>query len=263
MKLTTLIVTPAIAAEMLARNKLNRPLSSYWVFMLASAMKAGEWKLNGEAIKIDTNGDIIDGQHRLHAIIKSGRAIPLCVIEDLPTDIFDTLDQGKRRSAADVLAIGGAKNSCAISSALRVITFLEGTATSLTSVRTPLILDAFERHPDVAYWVSMFTGLQTLRAIAPSSLCGVVTLGAESFGQDSGEFFMRKLSSGEMLAEDSPILVLRQRLIEAKKGSARLASLPLLTIIVKAWNAYATGRKIKILRYKSDEAMPKMAEPYV
>lgn len=106
-------ITPEMAAEMLENNVFNRPLSNARVAMYVAAMKAGEWTLNGEAIKFDVTGRLLDGQHRLTAIIRANVAIQTVVIRGLPAKSASTIDTGKNRTAADVLALGGSVSSLA------------------------------------------------------------------------------------------------------------------------------------------------------
>lgn len=63
-------ITPELAADLLSRNMKNRPVSQQRVRKYMAAMVAGKWLLNGEAIKISIDGRLIDGQHRLKAIIQ-------------------------------------------------------------------------------------------------------------------------------------------------------------------------------------------------
>lgn len=114
-------IGPSLATQYLERNRFNRPLSRAVVLNYVDALRAGEWLLNGEAIKFDTNGLLVDGQHRLDAIVRSGVAAQLVVIRDLDPEVFKTLDTGKNRSAGDVLAIKGVKNPNAVGVALRLL----------------------------------------------------------------------------------------------------------------------------------------------
>jgi len=117
-KLTT--VTPEWAEETLKKNIGNRPLNVQHVDKLAKEMTNGRWKVNGDTICL--NGSrVIDGQHRLHAVVQSGITIETLVVEGLSSDVFDTKDVGKRRSAGDTLGVAGEKNACRLAAALILI----------------------------------------------------------------------------------------------------------------------------------------------
>jgi hypothetical protein len=66
-------------------------------------MLDGNWKENGETVKLDSNGNIIDGQHRLQAIVDSGVTIELILVEGLNPSVADTIDIGRKRSIEQYL----------------------------------------------------------------------------------------------------------------------------------------------------------------
>lgn len=70
-------VTPMKAARWLKRNIANRRVSPKVVRNYAGDMSRGEWLLNGEAIKFDRDGNLLDGQHRLGAIVHNGKSVRL------------------------------------------------------------------------------------------------------------------------------------------------------------------------------------------
>ena len=114
-------ITPAAAREYLAANRSNRPISRGIVADYVRAMQAGEWLLNGEAIKFDTEGRLVDGQHRLAAIERACKPIDFVVIRGLDPEVFKTLDTGKKRSVADVLSIAKIPSADAFGVALRLL----------------------------------------------------------------------------------------------------------------------------------------------
>lgn len=103
MKVVT--VTPDLARQWLERNMGNRPVALAVVTRYAEEMKAGRWKLTGDAIRFSNSGKLIDGQHRLHAIVKAGVAITCVVMTELDDSIFNVIDIGKSRVKSDVLYI--------------------------------------------------------------------------------------------------------------------------------------------------------------
>jgi hypothetical protein len=100
-------ITPETAAAYLKHNKVNRRIRPNRVNVLAGAMKRGEWMLTHQGIAFDSEGNIIDGQHRLLACVKSGVAFTVCVTRNLPNAAFSVMDQGDRRTHADALRADG------------------------------------------------------------------------------------------------------------------------------------------------------------
>jgi hypothetical protein len=104
MKQHTLIqtITPDKAKVMLRLNKGNRPIRQNHVKKMAEDMKAGAWQITHQGIAFNKNGELIDGQHRLNAIIESGKAVTMAVTTNCECSSFTILDQGIKRSVSDI-----------------------------------------------------------------------------------------------------------------------------------------------------------------
>ena len=97
-------ITPSIARAYLAQNiDNNRHLSDRIVAVYAQQMQKGEWKFNGDSIRFDEKGRLIDGQHRLSAIAKAGITIECIVVRGLSSDSVESIDMGRKRTVGDVL----------------------------------------------------------------------------------------------------------------------------------------------------------------
>lgn len=98
------VITPAMAKDMLdtinVKNRKQRPAV---IARYAAMMSNGEWKLSPEAIVIANTGRLLNGQHRLSAVVKSGVAVRFLVIRGTNEDVFEVLDRGAVRSTADAL----------------------------------------------------------------------------------------------------------------------------------------------------------------
>lgn len=98
------VITPAAASNMLETiNVKNRKIRPAVVSRYAAMMKSGDWKLSPEAIVIANTGRLLNGQHRLSAVAKSGVAVRFLVIRGPNEDVFEVLDRGSVRSTADAL----------------------------------------------------------------------------------------------------------------------------------------------------------------
>lgn len=102
---TVVMITPAIAGEMLKRNTQNRPVSDTQVDLFAKLITEGNWRLTHQGIAFDSRGDLIDGQHRLWGIIAAGIAVPAMVVRGLDHGAIEAVDTGLVRRAHHVLAI--------------------------------------------------------------------------------------------------------------------------------------------------------------
>lgn len=114
-------ITPKIAAELLLKNPQNRSLRSTRVKELASEIKHGTFALNGETIIVDWDGNICNGQHRLHAVISANMPIESVVVRGVDPTTKSTIDTGSPRSLADVFTMSGeqgGRNKAAACSAI-------------------------------------------------------------------------------------------------------------------------------------------------
>jgi hypothetical protein len=98
-------IDPQKAKEMLATSAGNRSISEVRVDGYAEAILNGDWKGWAAPIQVNTRGQLINGHHRLHAVIVANQAIEQCVARNLPDDTIEAIDLGRARTLADVLSM--------------------------------------------------------------------------------------------------------------------------------------------------------------
>lgn len=97
------LVSPEYAAELLSKNDGNRRIRPSVVAKYATIIREGNWILTPEPIVIADTGRLLNGQHRLHAVIQCGISVPFLVIRNVSESVFSALDRGAIRSTADAL----------------------------------------------------------------------------------------------------------------------------------------------------------------
>lgn len=104
-------ITPELANTWLNSNHSNqRKLSKATVAQYTKTIKNGLWYPDtGECIKISCENNIIDGQHRLNAIVQAGIPVTMLVIKNISDEHLAALDTGKKRTLSDVFTIHGVK----------------------------------------------------------------------------------------------------------------------------------------------------------
>lgn len=254
MKVELTTITPAMADEMLEKNINNRPLNERHVQHLAREIKCGRWKVNGDTICM--NGSrLIDGQHRLSAIKLAGIPVDTLVVEGVSSDVFDTKDVGKRRSAGDTLAILGERNTNTLAAAL-VLFDKYVTGRMLCSVRyaSTELEQILDRNPDIRESVAMACSNRT--PLLTSSWMAALHYLFSRKDEDAATVFMERLRSGQGLKVGDPVYVLRERLVSNGISKAKLHSSHIGAFVVKAWNAERTGAEVRALRFGKDELFP-------
>jgi succinate dehydrogenase flavin-adding protein (antitoxin of CptAB toxin-antitoxin module) len=102
MKITQKIITPEIASKFLEYNVSNRPILKQHVKKLAADMVADRWETTHQGIAIAGTIErpvrLLDGQHRLSAIIQSNKPVLMLVCENMTEEAFKHIDAGKTRT---------------------------------------------------------------------------------------------------------------------------------------------------------------------
>lgn len=105
-------VTPAMAEMWLQHNFNNRPVSLDTVRAYAREMKRGKWLPVHQGIAFNARDELIDGQHRLMAVVLSKTPVKMMVTFGMPSKVqgtrmtgMDVVDRGKTRTVADQLKI--------------------------------------------------------------------------------------------------------------------------------------------------------------
>lgn len=80
-------ITPGDAAMYMSNNARHRPIKDKKVAEYMGEMRDGKWRLNGKTICFDTTGRLLNGQHRLSAVIRSGVSLTTLVVRGLNPDL--------------------------------------------------------------------------------------------------------------------------------------------------------------------------------
>lgn len=118
---TVEVVTPDIARELLSSNGTNRPITQAAVDKIVTSILDGEWRLTHQGIAISADGTLLDGQHRLLAVVKTGVAVETLVTRNVDPETFEVMDSGRSRQQADTVGIAGVQNSKGVTAISRLI----------------------------------------------------------------------------------------------------------------------------------------------
>ena len=104
LEVTVEIITPKEAQAYLDNNAKHRPIKEKKVAEYMAEMQDGKWRLNGKTICFDTTGRLLNGQHRLSAVVRSGVSLTTVVVRGLdpalvPAKDNNEQDTGKTESA--------------------------------------------------------------------------------------------------------------------------------------------------------------------
>ena len=262
MKAEVRIVTPDTAKEMLKRNSSNRKYKDSWAVSLSNSMINGEWIFDGTPIQFSDDGTLLNGQHRLNAIVKSKTSQKMLILTGIEKEAFQVMDTGRLRSGSDVLGMEGVEYSSATSSAIRFILGhkkgLNARGSDTFSSTNSSILNFYRNNSNInsimvqahKYYLSFD------RVLSHSQVASYLFLMSEKNTLEA-ESFWRKTCSGLGLSDGDPELVLRKKLISDKISKSSMSPAEKKALIIKAWNYRRKDIKIKILRWnKETEKFP-------
>jgi hypothetical protein len=257
-------ITPSGAAVLLEANGRNRNMRMHHVAQLADAMKRGEWEVNGETIKIALDGTLIDGQHRLQAVVESGVSIDTIVMRELPRSAQDTVDTGRRRRLADVLAIEGYSDTHALAAALTHLhRYVEGRRidSHSDSPSVQQALDLLRERPEISE--SIASARKVTKSVGgPIGVFSALHCVFAEVDSDKGHEFFERLADGANLALGDPVLHLRNQLARPRQDrNFSQSPYVVAALTIKAFNLRRADRKIDVLSFRANERFPTIDPP--
>jgi hypothetical protein len=259
-------ITPARAERLLATNTANRPLSRATVRGFAEAMLRGDWLVTHQGIAFDTNGVLLDGQHRLAAIVEADVPVELAVFTDVDPDTFDVLDTGKRRNAADVLAIEGEKSTTILAAMVRTVWLYQNRPDASWSggaagVTNHQIVQTLQANPKIRDFVPVGERIATETGMIKSAAGSASYLVEQANKRASLDDWYEGIIDGAGLAKSDPRLIFRRTMFAMARKQAgvvqrRRDTREHVALYLKAFNAWAGGEPVTSLRFAAREPIP-------
>lgn len=252
-------VTPEVAADWLENNNThNRRIRKGQVQALARDMENNMWLFTGAPITFDWNGTLLDGQHRLAAIVASGKAANMLVVHGLDPRSQSAMDINSRRLAYDALKLQGVEGDMKNAAAIARAVFMYDTGRVPTHIET--ISFVSEHNEELEDAVAVSEMVRRSGQLTGGSFYGAAYyLLARIDASAAGDFF-EKLASGAELEAGSPILLLRKKLAKGLPfgfGRGAWHFRQNFAIVVVAWNAFRDGKELHSLRMPKEAPEPK------
>lgn len=250
-------VTPEMADQWLRRNKHNRRFRTGVANKYTRDMAHGLWMFNGEPIQIDWNNNILNGQHRLTAVVKSHTTQKFLVISNLPPEAQDTMDSGAKRTPGDVLSLRGFRDGRTLASIGRMALQVELSPNVARESRNWTTGEITQRIERDAYMIKVAEDLiptvpRQVLLLLTKSVLGYAMYRLGQLNEDAMREFFSRLGSLANLDEDSPILALNRRLTGNAAGPnparTSLYQFEQLACVFAAWNAWRAGEGRQLIR---------------
>lgn len=258
-------IGPRKAQQLLNANVINnRKLRRTKIAQLARDMASGRWvSETGETIKITADGEFLDGQNRMAAIIEAGVTIELDVAYGVSKKAMAVIDTGSARTFSDSLLINDdgvevMKNRFVVAAVARRVLLWESGFKAVSTQRVgggrtrvirPTHTEMLERvDRDRSQFIASATRGVDLKAAlgTPPTTPGVAHFLFSQLDKDHAETFFGQVLTGAELPYDHPAMALRRRLLKLKLDKWSREDIDYtLSSWIYAWNHFRKDELIK------------------
>lgn len=256
-------INPKTALE-LTKNKLpeQRPLRPGNVSQLMSEMNRGAFRLSCDAICL-LKGRLANGQHRLEAVVKSGKSAPFIVLRTNDEEIYKITDAGRPRTIGDGLV--GTNYASLVSSTARLVLaydfgLINHSGYNMNTKEKPItrsvIFEYIETHREKLKEQSRLVfGLYSKTKIVGTTITVAFLHIASRTNEEKAKAFITNVYLGEMIDASKDF---RDRMIKQSNTRSRLRQAHVFGLLIKAWNSYENGTRPGTLVFKDTEEFPEI-----
>ena len=266
---TLVDLTPELAEKWLGHNVGNRNLRRQKVQQYARDMREGNWHTSGQAIQFDWNGRLVDGQHRLEAVIESGVTIEVLVVKGLDPRAREVIDTGAKRTASDALKFAGhTQDATLLAAVARIADARENgylrtaMATSVPQLSNSDVIAWVELNPEVGSAVLLSRRTGKAINIQPS-VWAYCLYELQKVDVGKANEFAESIADMRLDGKGDPRKTLLDIFHRAATGQRRKPGVAeAIYIVFRAWNAWATGQQLtQIIPGKSDTGGNEIPKP--
>jgi hypothetical protein len=248
-------VTPQLAAEWLSTNTDNRPIRKRQVEILAKDMKLGNWLLNSsDMIMIGSNSVLLNGQHRLSAVVESGVTVRMFVLFGAEPDATP-IDRNIVRSWADIhqmnTGVRRHRHWYSIANAMRT------GAAKRSAVRTATEMERFYDQHEKAISFATECSEGARRGVNRASVGAVIARAFGHVDRATLKDFADVLRTGiAPSAKYAIVMTLRDWLVTHPAQGGSVSATVAYRKTARALLAFINGERIKTLYEISEEPWP-------
>lgn len=241
-------ITPEVAEVMLRKKNINRSFRLPQLNKIKRTLEMGRWEINGETIIFDEAGQLIEGQHRLKAVVETGVTIYALVVHGIDRERFKTMGQGAKRTVGDILGIQGEKNSRTLGAALRWVYRYDHDLmmNPHPNITDDELADTMPEHQELPESIPL--GIKSHSLAAPGMITALHYLCGKRHKATANHFFWT-FATGEHLERGDVLLVLRDRFMKAmgkKQTRLVLRDEQKAPMIINAWNIIRKEGYVKL-----------------
>jgi len=258
-KVKTVMVTPEMAHDILARSRYNRAISPSTVNRYVRDMRSMDWVFNGQAIIF--NGlpedqeeelELLNGGHRLTAVVQGNVTVPLLFVTGIVPAAIRTMDTGRARSFAQMLEIDGETSPDVLAAQIAILhNYREHGDWKGRKYSTSVLYKALAREGQRARDVAKERNHKNQGKLTKGLLAALDYLFGELNPIQSKEF-CDAIKDGINLDKDDPRHTAREWLIRTKEDEEYNAE-DVAWVLIEAWNRFRAGEKWTKVRVPSSK----------
>jgi hypothetical protein len=234
------LMTPEWAAELLkTRHPRERNIRPRAVLQLVRAFKAGAYMLNGDAIRLSSEGNLMDGSHRLTACVKSGCSFRTVLVVGLASEAYGSIDRGlKRRTGDDVKMAGMDHSNARAALAAKLCAMCCGPATTMYSGLTSMELMNIiqELREPIESVMPPSRTFRGSRGVSPPSapLLGAVKVWMSMADAEKADKFWKDIHTGVGLSANDPAYVFREKVFRHLRAGSPVTPMKWVDLLTQA-----------------------------
>lgn len=272
------VIDGAFARELLRHNrfftagrsrtdpigKTNRPFSRRTAEYFKDQMLRGEWRYSHQGMAVDIDGNLIDGQHRLVALMWADEEQPGITIEteitlDLPVENFRVVDAGKARTPTDTMALLGEANRLILAAAIKLFVVYDSKAfdnNRLIRLSNAQLEDVLAKNPGLREAAPHGHRVRASGLVASASTTGIYIC-SRAYRDAPMTDFLDGLATGFDLAPGDARAALRSTMsrIRASK-KLKVDNVEQLAYFIKTWNFWLQQAHVSRITFGVAEEFP-------
>jgi hypothetical protein len=255
-------ITPEMAERYIGTNDANRHLRRDTVIAYARDMTEGRWQLTGQGISFDMQGALVDGQHRMRAIVESQKTITMLVVRGAHPSVIKVLDSGVKRIASDYLGLASVPYRIVLAAVARLSLLFDedSIGNQHRQVSNAELLDYIDEN--FAELTRAAERATHYRATIPTttSVLGTTYFLLRRHNIASATEFFESMSTQSLTGAGDPRLLLVRRLTVMRTERTRANQAYTLDLFLRAWNAWRSGERMVIPQINRRPRLPTISD---
>lgn len=263
------VITPESAREILARSEAtgfqNRRLRSRAIERFAHIMQLGKWGISNDIICITPDGKLINGQNRLHAVIKSGVPIHAMVMINAEENMYWYLDKVSTRTLSDFLHSMGISIPSSVSNAafyiLQILKYdqliIHARESHVTYGREEEVLSLIDKHLELFTDALEYQKRMQRFSLIPSKACLVCHVLCSFANHDKAHDFFETLYSKQW-GTNKTFISLFNCLQRIPHSFSEQRNVHFMKVLFYTWNQFCKGKEVLRINIPSDNSLPEI-----